>query len=146
MTPEWHHRAACRSSRRGRIDPELFFPLGTEPDREAKAKQVCARCPVTQDCLEEALDNNLYDGVWGGLNPDERRKLKRRVRTKALAEVPPEERPVADEKYCRVCEQTKPADEYGKDIRAKDGLNPYCRVCTNEAAARRRREAKQAVA
>lgn len=37
--------------------------------------------PVVSECLEYALSNNLNetdDGIWGGMNPSERRKLKNR--------------------------------------------------------------------
>jgi WhiB family redox-sensing transcriptional regulator len=79
MTLEWHHRAACRTAGRGLIDPELFFPSDSDKAREEAAKQVCRRCPVSRICRDEALDNGLWEGIWGGLTPTERRKLKLRV-------------------------------------------------------------------
>ncbi len=72
----WRNRAAC-----GDEDPELFFPLGkTGPSLQQieDAKAVCARCPVIDPCLDEALGNGLDFGVWGGLSEDERRTLRRR--------------------------------------------------------------------
>lgn len=76
FSSDWRHRAACRSE-----DPELFFPVGTtgpavRQTRDAKA--VCHRCPVVSDCLNWALVTGQDTGVWGGLDEDERRKLKRR--------------------------------------------------------------------
>jgi WhiB family redox-sensing transcriptional regulator len=85
-TPEWHHKAACRSGRRGVLDPELFFPSDSDKVREEEAKQVCRRCPVSRICRDEALDNGLWEGIWGGLNPTERRNLQwREARAAARA-------------------------------------------------------------
>lgn len=70
---QWRDRAACRGS-----DPELFFPTaqaGPMYDGQvARAKAVCARCPVRTTCLEFAL-SALPDGVAGGTTPAERRGL-----------------------------------------------------------------------
>ena len=51
------------------VDPELFFPVGnTGPavDQIDRAKSVCSHCPVTEYCLQYALDTNQDSGVWGG--------------------------------------------------------------------------------
>lgn len=64
----WRASAACRDAL------HLFFGAGT-----ADAKDLCRRCPVTAQCLRFALDNNCSEGVWGGLNPSERKELKRRA-------------------------------------------------------------------
>ncbi|MFF7361262.1 WhiB family transcriptional regulator [Streptomyces sp. NPDC008125] len=77
----WRTRAACREE-----DPDLFFPIGsTGPAlvQTEDAKAVCRTCPVREQCLRWALDNNQDAGVWGGLAEDERRALKRRDRRKA---------------------------------------------------------------
>jgi WhiB family redox-sensing transcriptional regulator len=74
---DWRDRAACLT-----VDPELFFPVGnTGPAVEQidRAKTVCSHCPVTEYCLQYALDTNQDSGVWGGLSEDERRALKRRA-------------------------------------------------------------------
>jgi len=73
---DWRRRAACRN-----IDPELFFPIGAcgpALDQIRKAKQVCAGCKVSAQCLEWALATGQHNGVWGGLSEDERRDLRRR--------------------------------------------------------------------
>ncbi len=72
---DWRHRALCRDE-----DPELFFPIGTTGPaltQVEKAKQVCGRCPVTQDCLIWALETGQDAGVWGGTSEEERRAIKR---------------------------------------------------------------------
>lgn len=73
---DWRHHALCRDE-----DPELFFPIGsTGPAllQIEEAKQVCGRCPVTEPCLQWALETGQDAGVWGGMSEDERRALKRR--------------------------------------------------------------------
>jgi WhiB family transcriptional regulator, redox-sensing transcriptional regulator len=52
-------RAACRGTR-----IEVFFPgRGETAD---PARQVCARRPVRQQCLEFAVSNRIVYGIWGG--------------------------------------------------------------------------------
>ena len=83
---DWRHIAACRE-----VDPELFFPIGNSGPallQIEEAKQVCRRCPVTDECLRWAIDSGQDAGVWGGMSEDERRALKRRtVRLRARASV-----------------------------------------------------------
>ncbi len=70
---DWRDKAACLTA-----DPELFFPVGnTGPavDQIDKAKAVCARCSVTEMCLQYALETSQDSGVWGGLSEDERRDV-----------------------------------------------------------------------
>jgi WhiB family redox-sensing transcriptional regulator len=72
----WRNRAACL-----RVDPELFFPIGTTgaalPQIE-EAKAVCRQCEVVEACLKWAMESGQDAGIWGGLSRDERRALKRR--------------------------------------------------------------------
>jgi hypothetical protein len=28
--------------------------------------ELCAACPVGDQCLQAAIDNEYYDGIWGG--------------------------------------------------------------------------------
>jgi hypothetical protein len=62
-------------------DPELFFPAGESglafDAQVAAAKAVCARCPVRQECLAEAIARISF-GIAGGLTAEERRGLGRR--------------------------------------------------------------------
>ncbi len=80
--PDWRQRGACRD-----VDPEVFFrqrvvgrprkdgaPVARQWN-DADAKSVCRRCPVRMACLSWALDTGQDDGVWGGLNPDERARF-----------------------------------------------------------------------
>lgn len=74
-TPAWMGQAACRGT-----DVALFFAEkwdGHGTGDTAKAKAVCASCPVQPECLDYALDNNEEHGTWGGRTARERRVLRR---------------------------------------------------------------------
>lgn len=71
----WRNRSICRDT-----DPDLFFPVGTTGQallQIAKAKEVCGECPVSTDCLEYALETNQDSGIWGGLDEEQRRAIRR---------------------------------------------------------------------
>lgn len=68
---EWRLDAAC-----GYVDTAVFFPETV--DQAERAKAVCAPCPVREDCLKFALVTRQDDGVWGGLDENERRRIRRR--------------------------------------------------------------------
>ncbi|MFE5037127.1 WhiB family transcriptional regulator [Streptomyces sp. NPDC056683] len=77
---EWRHDAACAGNA-----TNLFFPVGTSADafaQEQEAKRVCHTCPVMAECLEFAMDTG-QQGIWGGLNEDERRRLRKNQRRAA---------------------------------------------------------------
>jgi WhiB family redox-sensing transcriptional regulator len=64
-------------------DPELFFPVGTSGPalaQAARAISVCFRCSVRADCLEWALETCQDAGVWGGLDEEARREIRRERR------------------------------------------------------------------
>lgn len=67
---DWEKLAACRD----RNVEDLFFPARGGSCRPAKA--ICAECPVRADCLSAAIANDERDGVWGGLNTEERDRLE----------------------------------------------------------------------
>ncbi|WP_375481282.1 WhiB family transcriptional regulator [uncultured Jatrophihabitans sp.] len=72
---DWRERAACAG-----VDPELFFPVGSgiRANRQAvAAKRICAGCPVIERCRDLALRRG-FEGIWGGLDDDERRRLRAR--------------------------------------------------------------------
>lgn len=74
----WRHAAACHD-----VDPELFFPVGVTGqavEQTEQAKAVCATCSVAEECLIFAVTTNQEYGVWGGLDEDERRDVRRRWR------------------------------------------------------------------
>jgi len=77
---EWHDRAACD----GR-DPSgtIFFP--ERGQSAARAKAICAGCPVVGECLEWALQNHREAefGILGGMGERERRAERKRRREAA---------------------------------------------------------------
>jgi WhiB family redox-sensing transcriptional regulator len=80
-TPDWTLDAVCVG-----FPVEMFFPNGKgHSAREGKA--VCARCPVTVPCLEDALSAERQEpytfGVRGGLAAHERRTIVQRERKAA---------------------------------------------------------------
>lgn len=70
----WMADAACASG----VDPDIFFPSDAKKIEPAQA--VCRSCPVAAECLEYALRHRVDDGVWGGLDNLERRRLLRIAR------------------------------------------------------------------
>jgi WhiB family redox-sensing transcriptional regulator len=70
---EWEEQALCRTVE----DQTVFFPEHGNRS-PAKAKAICRRCPVRDECLSAAFENDERFGIWGGLTEKERRKLGRR--------------------------------------------------------------------
>jgi WhiB family redox-sensing transcriptional regulator len=65
----WIADAEC-----AQVDPEIFFPEKGGSSRQAK--EVCARCLVQAECLDDALEHNERFGIWGGQSERNRRKLQ----------------------------------------------------------------------
>ncbi len=77
---DWMQEGLC--TRRPDID---FFP--GKGRRAAAAKVVCQQCSVQLPCLDYAIANEIVDGVWGGLSPQERSTIiLRRRRARAAGE------------------------------------------------------------
>ena len=69
---EWQFQGLCRTT-----SPEVFFhPEGERGParrrRDERAKEVCAACPVLEQCRTHALAVREPYGVWGGLTVEER--------------------------------------------------------------------------
>ena len=82
---DWRGRAACRGA-----ELHVFFPGRGESAEPAR--QICARCPVRQPCLDYAISHGIVHGIWGGLAERDRRALRarhvsaaRRERDEAIA-------------------------------------------------------------
>ena len=74
---EWQAQALCREA-----SPDMFFhPEGergpSRVTRDERAKALCARCPVLQECRTHALTVRETYGVWGGLTEQEREEIYR---------------------------------------------------------------------
>lgn len=73
VTP-WREAAACLE-----VENQVsFFPDKEDVGGIAKAKAVCATCPVASECLTWAIETNQGEGIWGGHTPRERRVIRRR--------------------------------------------------------------------
>ncbi|MGH3166515.1 MAG: WhiB family transcriptional regulator, partial [Trebonia sp.] len=71
----WREAGACLTA-----DPDLFFPIETgnaAARKIVKARQICARCQVRQQCLDFAMRTGETHGIWGGTTPEERTRIRR---------------------------------------------------------------------
>jgi WhiB family redox-sensing transcriptional regulator len=76
---DWQMQGLCRG-----VDSSFFFhPDGergpARSQRESRAKAMCARCPVLEQCRAHALAVQEPYGIWGGMSESERESA---VRTK----------------------------------------------------------------
>src|SRR6185312_14087553 len=124
---DWRSAAACKAC------PGLFFgPDGETTSererREAKAKAVCAGCPVSAECLRLFRTIGAEDGVWGGMGESDRgrsyagtrshKSSEERARLEAFRE--------AGERPCSgPCGEVKPLE----DFPVHGGT---CRTCLSE--------------
>lgn len=80
----WTDQARCKG-----IDTNLFFPVRGSFSKEVleEIQVYCSNCPVTEECLNYAIDNNIQSGVWGGFSTKQRRliRVKRRRQYKSVA-------------------------------------------------------------
>lgn len=82
LIPDWREHARCAGS-----DYEPFFPK--RGDSTARAKAICRECPVSTECLIDAIERNEPFGVRGGMAWGPRKALVRemsRTRIENLAE------------------------------------------------------------
>ena len=93
METDWMTKGNCRQE-----PSSTFFPhdsIGVEV-----AQRICAGCPVKGPCLEYALLNHIFHGIWGGASERERRRIARRRRKERAGSPAPAERsdrePVAE--------------------------------------------------
>jgi WhiB family transcriptional regulator, redox-sensing transcriptional regulator len=73
MDTDWMSRGKCKD-----LSPAIFFPsdgVGVQ-----SAQRICAECPVSDACLQYALEERVDHGVWGGKSERERRRILRRRR------------------------------------------------------------------
>lgn len=80
LRERWMERAACAD-----LPCDMFFP--SDGAGVIKAQRVCAKCPVTVQCLEYALKNQVDHGVWGGCSERKRRRILKARATEAAVMV-----------------------------------------------------------
>ena len=72
---KWQDQGACK----GVTEHSIFFPNTTEEGwqaKQAKAIAICRGCPVKEECLNHALQNDEHFGVWGGTTERGRRRIR----------------------------------------------------------------------
>ena len=67
--PAWMERAACKGL------TDLFYPAGPGP-APSEARLICEGCPVVRECLGCAVATRELYGVWGGMAPRQRRRVR----------------------------------------------------------------------
>lgn len=60
----WQHDAACKGQ-----PVDIFYP--THGDHYTIAQQTCAGCPVTTECLQDAIATQDHHGYRAGHTPDQ---------------------------------------------------------------------------
>lgn len=92
--------AECRTYPKKIFTPDIFDEDGNEVFDDGtiweafgdtshyydKAREICAACPIWEECLDHALSNKERFGMWGGLTPIERRRIERKERRQRLKE------------------------------------------------------------
>lgn len=81
VRPDWHRHAACAGA-----PTEMFFP--TRGASVEPAKQLCAGCPVAQQCLDEALDDPELVGIRAGTSAAKRAEMRRADPTRRRRRAP----------------------------------------------------------
>jgi WhiB family redox-sensing transcriptional regulator len=72
---EWRSLAACIG-----VDQNVFFlDRGGVVQKSAKARAICATCPVRIQCLAYAVNEDMDVGIWGGQTSQQRNRIARRV-------------------------------------------------------------------
>lgn len=69
----WVEQAECAGS-----SGKIFFPESYNAAIVRLAKKICSVCKVREECLEYALKHKETIGIWGGLTPKERARLRSR--------------------------------------------------------------------
>ena len=82
---DWQIEGLCRGT-----NSSLFFhPDGergpARARREARAKAVCQRCPVLEQCRKHALTVQEGFGIWGGMSESERQAIIKAARQERRA-------------------------------------------------------------
>ena len=66
------------------VDPEVWFPErgGNNKYKTPEAvyaKKLCMSCPALRECRDYALKYTGLFGIWGGLDPSQRRDIQKQL-------------------------------------------------------------------
>lgn len=77
----WESEAKCRG-----MDTNIFFPERGHSTVTIRAvREVCAKCPVKQQCLEIGLSEEIQVGFYGGMSANQRRTMLEQARRRKVA-------------------------------------------------------------
>jgi WhiB family redox-sensing transcriptional regulator len=71
--PTWRARAECRDH----PNPDIWYPNPSDIHAEARAKAICATCPVRFQCLADANARREKHGIWGGFERTDKGRARR---------------------------------------------------------------------
>ena len=130
----WRDLAACVG-----VDSDVFFPsapLGrpSEPDGYMQARLICGSCPVSAECLQDAVRHKSQVGMFGGWTPQERKRGRRQPPS------PQRKQGTTKKKHCPSCGYMKPVTLFARRAKSLDGRQSWCLQCKT-AAQRQRRSA-----
>ena len=77
--PAWFDEARCSG-----LGASLFYVDTGNKALAYQARAICAECPVRLQCLDHALVNDEYHGIWGGTTWRERKAMRPRRRPPIL--------------------------------------------------------------
>lgn len=90
----WMAKAKCLGSGTALFIPDTMDDSdrrgGDQRAETVQAKQVCNGqdggpvCPVREECLNYAINEGLWEGVWGGMSQRERRTVSRSRRVQSV--------------------------------------------------------------
>lgn len=99
VAPRWFHDDPDKTAKcvlfKATAEYDPWFGDSEDPDsidETDEAKAICLglydgkRCPLLELCLKFAMENNERYGVWGGLTPDERAKLRKQRKEQRLCQ------------------------------------------------------------
>ncbi len=74
--PDFDGTQACAE-----VGTDMFYPdtLAEAGHMYAKAREICHRCDFEVECGEWALRHDSGYGMFGGLTPEDRRLLRRKM-------------------------------------------------------------------
>ena len=126
---DWMDRAACRG-----MDPNWWHPAKAGANRDTpKAKAICAECPVSDECLKYAMDNEQR-GIWGGISIGEARRGPARIAERARLRKATRDNPVP---HPRPLGEIVHGTHRGYIAERRRGIPP-CQPCTDARNEHRR--------
>ena len=73
--PSWMARAACRGMGTRSFVPQVRTGKARQP-ASPFVRAMCSQCPVSTPCRDYALEHPELEGIWGGTDAYERRRLR----------------------------------------------------------------------